>query len=310
MAEGMLVPIGNDQWLPVPKQNLPTEQNFQVVAQNLLALTKSVTIQQLGATALPFPGRPGPEAGRADCCEELLSLFRGLLALVASINYKLDHLSAGYLATAIPVKEPREQQRPGIDWQGVGQHALGMMRSPTVGFAAGQGLRLLGEMGTAIHPVVGTVFKLGAVLAESVDHLRIFSRQLVEANFRFAEFSGAMALVKVEQQIFDIERAMRKGEVLAPGTRDLVESLERLEKTMEPLENTFNITKNYALARVIDAVNLLITAIEVANLPLMQLVAYLNKSRGQADSLEKFVERQGRDLLQNYGKPPRFYQPP
>jgi hypothetical protein len=76
--------------------------------------------------------------------------------------------------------------------------------------------------------------KFSAVLLESVDRLQKWNWQLVQTNFQFAEFSGAMASVQAEQMVRDIEFSRERGEARAAHTQRLAEAASRLRGEIAP----------------------------------------------------------------------------
>ena len=78
-----------------------------------------------------------------------------------------------------------------------------------------KGLDSIGKMlGPAGLPLRGLA-KLGEVAFGAVDRLKMWSHELHQANMRFAEFSGSMAMVQAEQQVRDISYSIRRGEARA-----------------------------------------------------------------------------------------------
>src|SRR5205085_10495352 len=96
----------------------------------------------------------------------------------------------------------------------------------TGGVGTALGAAIGGQAGAVLGGTAATVSKFGSVLAESIDRLRHWGDALVQANLKWADFSGAMSAVKAEQRSFDIHRSQRMGGSLAPTARQFVEARE------------------------------------------------------------------------------------
>jgi hypothetical protein len=101
-------------------------------------------------------------------------------------------------------------------------------------------------------PVVGKLaqefFELEAAVIDLPNTFRRLARELLIVNFQLAEFSGAMAEVKAESDIREIERKQRMGEALAPSAQKLAEAQQNLEDALEPITTAFQQKQNEQLA--------------------------------------------------------------
>lgn len=107
------------------------------------------------------------------------------------------------------------------------------------------------ELGPVLQKVGGaveTVGKFGKLLSDSLGTLRDWTNELVNSNFRFAEFSASMASVKAEMDVWSIEMSQRRGERRAGHAREVSEARMRLEAQVTPWEDVWAKIKDKVIA--------------------------------------------------------------
>jgi len=212
---------------------------------------------------------------------------------------------------------------PGISalQQGAGA-ARQTLTDPVAG--ATQGSSALTTAGLAlafINPAVGLAIAgigtLGTVAFGSVEMLRSWSRELHNANLQFAEFSGAMARVEVEQFQREAQESRRRGDRRAGSARVLAEA-RRINDTLlfNPATDLVARIANISLAML----NNLIT---LNNLPValglhklhrlldkVEEIAGLKEPPGAlGDSLRAQSQMHYKPWFPDHGAPERFKTP-
>lgn len=142
---------------------------------------------------------------------------------------------------------------------GIGQQD--QSQSQRLGNVVGSGLNAVGDAamvaGGPVGLTIGAVTKLGAGLAKSVEKLRDWNEGLHKANMAFAEFSGQMTTVQVEQQIRDMQLSRERGDRRADSARFLAESKSSLDRKFSVYEDAFAKVSNYtagALSKITESV--------------------------------------------------------
>lgn len=100
---------------------------------------------------------------------------------------------------------------------------------------AGQQVEGVGKM--TGNPILDTVGKFARTVGDSVERLRKWNDQLMDSNFRFAEFSGAMAKVAAEQEMRQIRLDQERGQRRAGHADMHARSRDRLERNLAPAED-------------------------------------------------------------------------
>lgn len=170
------------------------------------------------------------------------------------------------------------------------QAGADMMRSDTVGGAVGgvfaQG-EAAGEMiGGPVGEAVTQISGMAKAAAESVDRLRQFDREILNATFRFGEFSAQMAQAEAEQEIRDIELSMQKGDAQSASARKLAESMSRLNETLAPFENAWANFRNRILTHLTNLVNnnvKIASSVTTGNITLDAIAGFIKAKLGGAD---------------------------
>lgn len=112
---------------------------------------------------------------------------------------------------------------------------LSSNRAGDVLAGAGQHVEGVGKM--IGSPVLDSVGKFARTVGDSVERLRKWNDQLMDSNFRFAEFSGAMAKVAAEQEMRQIRLDQERGERRAGHADMHARSRDRLERNLAPAED-------------------------------------------------------------------------
>lgn len=187
--------------------------------------------------------------------------------------------------------------------------------SDTVGEMGSHAFGGVEEAGKAIGGPVGDVVeglgKFGKMLSESLDNLRKWDRQLMEANFRFAEFSGAMATIQGQQEMRDIMRQQTQGNARAGSTRDLAEAYSDLENALSPMENSLANIRNDMAAGITTIVTKLVPLLAPIGFILDKtdkILAWLvgREKDEQQKGLRDTILGQEDDWAKKHGKAPRF----
>lgn len=166
----------------------------------------------------------------------------------------------------------------------------------------------VGEMiGGPIGEAVTQVSAFHKMVAESVDNLRRFDREIITASFRFGEFSAAMAAVEGQQEVRDIDIGMRKGDAQADSTAKLAEAMSELNETVLPFENQFANFRNEVLTTVTKLATEFIKATKILEV-MKILLEILSKTKADEDDdpdKEIVLERLYK-AGDKYARPDRF----
>lgn len=173
---------------------------------------------------------------------------------------------------------------------------------------AGSFLGGLGKMAGGI-PVVGkpieAATKFADVLFKSVDRLKKWNEELHEGNMQFAEFSGSMAQVQVEQMQRDIKLSQERGERRADSARYLAEGKSGLQQRTSKVEDFFANMKNYVGGFLSKFTTNLIDM-----LTLNSLKGESAKGGGELN-INEWVEYTARTAwYESYGRPKRWQDDP
>lgn len=172
----------------------------------------------------------------------------------------------------------------------------------------GAGANLAAMSGGPIGMAASAALKLGEGLMTAVDKLRAFSEQLLESNFRFAEFSGAMKRVEVENEIRMMRLSRERGERRADSTRNLAEARSRLETAIAPWEDAWARMKNEIFAELLEGMTLLV---EGVNNILESLGIEFSKNKHPEEAMNQFMKEIGAARwFEKFGRPARFGQVP
>ena len=99
-----------------------------------------------------------------------------------------------------------------------------------------------------IGPVISGFTTLGKLLISSAESLQKWSDDLLKADFEFAEFSAAMSMVKVRQELREQELSQERGDRRAGAAENLAEGKNDLDRTMAPIGDLFGIVKDNIVA--------------------------------------------------------------
>jgi hypothetical protein len=162
-------------------------------------------------------------------------------------------------------------------------------------------------MGGATGEAVTKVSAFGKMVAESVDNLRRFDREIITASFRFGEFSAAMAAVEGQQEVRDIDIGMRKGDAQADSTAKLAEAMSELNETVLPFENQFANFKNEVLTNVTKLATEFIKATKILEVMkvLLEIISKTKVDNDDDPDKENVLERLYK-AGDKYARPDRF----
>lgn len=137
---------------------------------------------------------------------------------------------------------------------------MGAIQADTVGETGTevfQGVENFGRAfeGTGIGDLIEGIGTLGKVTFGAVDALDKLTKGLVEANFRFSDWSGSMAQLKFQQEAFDILISKSKGDARAESTQKLQIEVNKLTETLMPLENQLANAKNEIVTWLVKQAN-------------------------------------------------------
>ncbi len=143
-------------------------------------------------------------------------------------------------------------------------------------------------------------------LLNAVDALRSFNAQLLQSDFRFAEYSGPMARVKALTEVGDIMLSQQRGNRRAGHAEVLAESLGRLERAVAPWEDKWAAIKDTVMAGVADyateGIDLLTDIAEKVGI----IVRDGEGENELGDMLDTTSTMGDRDWARSYGRPTRF----
>lgn len=103
---------------------------------------------------------------------------------------------------------------------------------------------LKAALGGTLGGAAGMVIGPPILWAKLTERLRDFSDHLHDTNMRFAEFSGSMMGVQVEQQIRDMQLSMDRGNRRASSAAYLAEGKSKLDRDVGNIEDLFGTIKN------------------------------------------------------------------
>ncbi len=157
-----------------------------------------------------------------------------------------------------------------------------------------------GEVGE----VLAAPLTFGRLLLNAVDALRSFNAQLLQSDFRFAEYSGPMARVKALTEVGDIMLSKQRGDRRAGHAEVLAQSIGRLEKAIAPWEDKWAAIKDSTMAVV---ANYATEGIELLT-DIAEKLGIQIRDDSDADELGTFLDEASvrRDWASVYGRPRRF----
>lgn len=183
--------------------------------------------------------------------------------------------------------------------------ALTAQRAGDIASGAGQAVFGLGSMeGGGKGNVLRIMGSFIQAVGDGTNSLQDFVKGLHASNVRFAEFSGGMAQVQVNQQMREIELAQKRGdrrsesaELLAKEMNDLNVNLARVEDKWANLQNTF-------IAALLAAVNPKLKEV------LDKLLGKEEEDTSKGETMTESLAAVGRDTMrggdEGFGRPPRL----
>ena len=195
---------------------------------------------------------------------------------------------------------------------GIGQQDVS--QSQRAGNVVGAGLNAVGDAamvaGGPVGLTIGAVAKLGAGLAKSVEKLRDWNEGLHKANMAFAEFSGQMTTVQVEQEIRDMQLSRERGDRRASHARDLAEQKSKLDQKLAVFEDFGSMIQDKTATAFTGLANHLLesrTFLGGAIPALGDLLARIQGGSGEENDLDKWMKASDEtNWAAEYGRPRRF----
>jgi hypothetical protein len=169
-----------------------------------------------------------------------------------------------------------------------------------IGEKAGQ------QIGGPVGGLIEKFSKLGKIMAESLDKLRDWTRNLHESNMRFAEFSASMALVQAQTDIRRIELERERGERRAATAGRVSESMMNLEREVTPWEDAWANIKGELTAWGIDKLARILGEMNDVAREIPLIKALLGDKDKEIDIHNTWVNSVSDDYLNNLNRPRRF----
>ncbi len=171
-------------------------------------------------------------------------------AIEFGMNFKTDPTKAAAAATALVTKMVLE----GIQQLGKAAGHVGAMATTqrfgeigAHGFGAAESTLKAWVPVPILNDMLAAPLTFGRKLFEAVEALRKFSDQLQQANFKFAEFSAAMALAQVNQEIRDIHLSRERGDRRSKSADYLSRGRHALESEVSHYEDMWAKIQNYVV---------------------------------------------------------------
>lgn len=143
-----------------------------------------------------------------------------------------------------------------------------------VGAEGAEGLIAGGvEAGAAGGPVglgVAAVVGIAAAIAASPFIITEFNKSLIEGQRSVAEFSGSMAQVVAQHDVFGILQANRLGEARSDSYQALEDSFEDLSEALEPLTTAFVNLGASLLSNLTELIAILVRLYTIVEGPMLQ----------------------------------------
>jgi hypothetical protein len=165
----------------------------------------------------------------------------------------------------------------GAGLAGAGEAAAGAAAVGAGAAEAGGMLAGLGGVGAALasNPVGWIVAGVAAVAAVVTElallpfQLRDFGKSVVDSQKELAEFSGSMAQVFAQREVFEAMQGMRVGEARAESTGRLETAYEGLSTALEPITNLLTNWFNTGLANLLEIVTTVVEIFNIVEGPIM-----------------------------------------
>jgi hypothetical protein len=175
-----------------------------------------------------------------------------------------------------------------------------------IGGAIGEAAGWLSAFGGPVTAVVGKFIELGIKgigilwnlfegFAKAAFGLEHWNDSLLETQRHFAEFSGSMAQVISQWDVFKALQAQQVGEKLAPSAGDLEQSMEKLSSAIQPYTTGIQEILNIILTVIVDVITAFIEGFEailqvLSHIPLLGkaaqvLLDWLNRNRVSKDAI-------------------------
>jgi hypothetical protein len=179
------------------------------------------------------------------------------------------------------------------------------------------GIKGVGKMlgPTPLGLAVTVIGKLGEVVAESLEKLRAWNKELYQANIKFAEFSSSMAQVKAEQEVRDIEFSQERGEARAGSAEFQARQMHKLNQSMADVEDLLADIKNVTSGILSTLGSSVVDAVKYTNglywavrgIKFIMEKTSDEEAAGKLDDLLAEAAKPGWNSI--YGRPDRFGGP-
>ena len=175
----------------------------------------------------------------------------------------------------------------------------------SVGHVVGQ----FGPMGKTAQGFL----EMGNTVMKSVDRLKEWNQQLMEVNFKFAEYSSAMTQVQTEHEVRQIQLERERGDRRAGPARHQAEASDRLTRQMSGFEDAFGNVRSLVSTGITSIVTSVISAtgLDVLGERLAQLTNLGGDNAPQGEVMTDWFDRevQSTDWAKDYGTPRAFRGP-
>lgn len=164
-------------------------------------------------------------------------------------------------------------------------HVASAFKTESGAGAVGQGLRATGDIAGMLPggEMTEPILKFGAAIAELPDKIKEFANGLHEANKRFADYSGLMTHVMVQQEMRDAILSQQRGDRRAESAGKLAEAKNRLDVATAPLDDKWAEIKTEISTVLIDRVALPIISSIKAILDWLGIAIQENPEPGTED---------------------------
>lgn len=192
---------------------------------------------------------------------------------------------------------------------GAGQNLLSSFAKPmnlqNIGQMLTSPLNLLGNvLPGKLGLAIGAIGKFGEAVFKVVDGLQKLNRSVYESNVRFADVSPSMAGVQARQSVRDMMENIRRGERLAASAEGQAEAMNRIEKSINKIVDSFQIVQNNTLSKFGGVISAMFDG--VGNVLLRIAKNTDPKPEDTTTPFEEFLGDMGPDWYTRWGLPQRF----
>ena len=162
---------------------------------------------------------------------------------------------------------------------------------------------MFGPVGKAI----GGGLKLGATLLKGAELLEKWNLTLRQADLNLAKYSGDMAKVMAEQQVWEIRFAQERGRARAGTARFREEGMRELRQGMAPFGDAFSNVLNVGLGSLAHIVTYTSPLLLISQA--VQQILNMMQSTGEGPDISvgaTFANVANAGWMEHYGRPLNF----